>query len=234
MKLIKHYDFTNMTELHHDWNVEVGEKWYNNELQQYVNDQNNLYFDEGLIIKATLNKDIIKSARINTRDNFKFTYGKIEVIAKVPSGKGTWPAIWMMPNKPVYGPWPNSGEIDIMEHNGNDLNRLYCCLHTESYNHRNKHEQYDTRIVIPDLTEDFHTFGLLWEEDKIVYLLDDKELVTYKRGENAKDTSHKGWPFTIDYYLILNLAMGGMFGGKVDMDSFPQKFIVKDIKIYQK
>lgn len=233
MKLLKHYDFTTMNTLHPDWTVQVGEKWANNEVQQYVHDSEHLFFDQGLVIQATYNDGIVKSARLNTKDNFFFTYGKIEVTAKIPSGRGTWPAIWMMPNNPLYGHWPNSGEIDIMEHTANNLDRLFFCLHTEKYNHKKPKEQYYTADLFPGITEDFHTFGLLWEEQRIVYYLDDIEVAVYTRGEHGKDPSHKGWPFNYDYYLILNLAIGGTFGGTVDYTSFPQQFIIKDIKIFQ-
>ncbi len=234
MKLIKHYDFTSMTELSDDWNVAVGEKWANKELQQYVNDDKHIFFSDGLVLQATLDDDdIIRSARIHTRDNFHFTYGKIEAVAKIPSGKGTWPAIWMMPNENKYGHWPRSGEIDIMEHTANNLDRLFFCLHTEKYNHRRPKEQYYTADIFPGITKDFHTFGLDWKEDEIIYFVDHKEVARYQRGENGKDSGHAGWPFNHPYYLILNLAIGGTFGGDVDYDMFPQQFIIKDIKIWQ-
>lgn len=231
-KLIKHYDFTKMNTLDKDWNVAVGEKWANNELQQYVDDINNLYFDDGLHIKATLNDGIIKSSRINTKNNFYFKYGKIEIIAKVPTGIGTWPAIWMMPQDSVYGHWPRSGEIDIMEHCGKDLGKLFLCIHTEVYNHRNT-EQYYRSVQVDDLADDFQKFGLEWTKNEMIYLLNDKEVGRYVKGEEGKDSTEKGWPFDENFYLIMNLAMGGGFGGPVDMESFPQEFIIKDLKVFQ-
>ncbi len=232
MKLIKHYDFTQMETLHDDFTVQVGDKWQNNEAQRYTNDQKNIYFDNGLVIKATLDDGIINSARINTKGKFTFQYGKIDIIAKIPKGKGTWPALWMMPQENRYGHWPKSGEIDIMEHCGNNLNELFLCIHTEAYNHT-REEQYYKTVHIDDLTDRFHKFSLLWEENKITYILDDVEVVTYHKGEDNRDTSHKGWPFNHPYYLLINLAIGGSFGGPVDYQMFPQEFIVKDVKVYQ-
>ena len=233
MKLIKHYDFVNQTEINRDeWNIEVGEKWSNKELQHYVDSENNLYFEDGLRIKATLENGVIKSSRINTKSKFSMKYGKIEILAKVPKGLGTWPALWMMPQLAKHGHWPKSGEIDIMEHNGHNLDKLYMCLHTEKYNHRDG-DPYDQRVTVEGLSDDFQTFGLLWDETKIQYLLNDVEYKTYFKGEHGKDTSHLGWPFDEEFYFIINLAMGGMFGGDVDMESFPQEFIVKDIKIFK-
>lgn len=233
MKLIKHYDFTKMIELSEsEFNIEVGEKWANRELQHYVNKKENIFFDNGLHLRATFKNNVIESARINTKGKFFFQYGRIDIIAKVPKGLGTWPALWMMPQESKYGHWPRSGEIDIMEHNGHNLNKLYCCVHTEAYNHRDG-DPYDYRIDIPGLSDDFQTYSLHWDEEKIVYILNDKEIITYKKGENNKDASHKGWPFDESFYIIFNLAMGGMFGGEVDYTSFPQDFIIKDIKVYQ-
>jgi beta-glucanase (GH16 family) len=233
MKLIKHFDFTSMTHLDpKDWNIEVGEKWANNEAQQYTDDPKNIFFDDGLHIKATLNDGIIESGRINTKNKFYFKYGKIDIVAKVPKGKGTWPALWMMPQNNTFGHWPKSGEIDIMEHCGKNLDELFLCIHTEKYNHR-RQEQYYRSVKIPNLSDDFHTFSLLWNKDSITYYLDEKELAHYQKGEQGKDDSHHGWPFDEDFYFIINLAMGGTFGGEIDMDCFPQEFIVKDVKIYQ-
>jgi beta-glucanase (GH16 family) len=233
MKLLKEYDFTKMSVLPYDWNIEIGEKWANNEIQQYVDSKENIFFNQGLHLQATYDEKVVKSARINTKHNFKFTYGFIEVVAKIPKGKGTWPAIWMMPEQPMYGHWPKSGEIDIMEHTAKDMDKLFFCLHTEKYNHRNPKEQYYNAGLFPGITDDFHTFSLLWEQHKMTYFVDDKIVATYEKGEDGKDTSHAGWPFDYDYYLILNLAIGGMFGGEVDYTSFPQSFIIKSVRVYQ-
>ncbi len=233
MKLIKHYDFSNMDRLHKDWNVQAGDQWANNELQQYVDDENHIFFDDALVLRATYDDGIYRSARINTRNNFCFQYGRIEVVAKIPDGKGTWPAIWMMSNDPQYGHWPKSGEIDIMEHAANRLGRLFFCLHTEKYNHREPHEQYYTEVMFEGITKDFHTFGLTWSENEISYDVDGEHIVTYVRGENGRDGSKAGWPFDQPFFLILNLAIGGTFGGDADPFVFPQCFSIKDIKVYQ-
>lgn len=233
MKLYKHFDFTKDTKLDRTvWNVEVGEKWSNSEIQQYIDSEETLFFDNGLHIRAINDNGIVKSARINTKGKVYFKHGKIEFTVKVPKGKGTWPAVWMMPQESKYGYWPKSGEIDMMEHTANDMDKFYACLHTEEYNHRNG-KPYDTRFQVDGLSDDFQTFGLLWNEDAITYYLNDIEMVTYKKGEFGKDESPKGWPFNEDFYIIINLAIGGMFGGKVDFECFPQEFIIKELKIYK-
>ena len=232
MKLIKHYDFTNMTTLHPDFTVEVGDKWANNEQQAYRNHPDNLYFDNGLIIQATLENKKIYSARLKTKNQFHFQYGKIDIIASLPKGKGTWPALWMMPENNTYGHWPKSGEIDIMEHVGNRLDELVLCLHTESYNHT-KDTEYYFKTKVKGLSDGFQKFSLLWTEETITYYLNDQEMVSYHKGEDNKSSKHDGWPFDQPFYLIMNLAIGGWFGGDIDLNMFPQKFIIKDIKVYQ-
>ncbi|QMS84423.1 glycoside hydrolase family 16 protein [Candidatus Xianfuyuplasma coldseepsis] len=233
MKLIKEYDFTSMTTLDKDWNVRVGDKWANRELQHYVNDKEHILFQDGLVLKATYDGTTIRSARMDTKDNFYFTYGLIEIDAKLPGGKGTWPAIWMMPNEKIYGHWPKSGEIDIVEYAANKKDRLFFCLHTEKYNHRKPDDQYYTDDIFPNIADDFHTFALKWEESQITYYVDGEVVAHYKRGEHGKDPGPSGWPFTHDYYLILNLAIGGTFGGAVDYTMFPQEMVVKAIRVYQ-
>ncbi len=233
MKCIKHYDFTNQTSLdRNEWNIQVGEKWANHELQHYVDNEKNLYFNQGLVIEATYQDGIYHSSRINTKGKFAFQYGKIDIIAKVPKGQGTWPALWMMPEQFTYGDWPKSGEIDIMEHSGQNVDLLFLAVHTEGYNHRQK-EQYDTRIQVPGLSDDFQKFSLLWDEKSITYFLNDEQVARYEKGMNNRDTSHVGWPFDHKFHLIINLAIGGMFGGTPNSDDYPQQFIIKDIKVYQ-
>jgi len=229
---IKHYDFTKMKKLpESDFNVQTGEKWANNELQQYVNDEEHLFFQNGLVLRATLEDGVYKSARINTKDKFFFQYGRVEITANVPSGKGTWPALWMISQESKYGHWPKSGEIDIMEHTGKNKDHVFLCLHTESYNHTRK-DQYYFETKFPGLTNQFHTYAIEWDEDNIIYFIDNQKIVRYNKYDK-EDTSYKGWPFNQKFFLIMNLAIGGKFGGEVDNSIFPVDFIIKDIKVYQ-
>ncbi len=213
------------------WNIAVGEKWANNEAQQYTDLKENIFFnDQGLVLQATLRDNIIRSARIHTKDKFYFQYGKGEIVAKVPSGKGTWPALWMMPQFNEYGRWPRSGEIDIMEHTGNQKDLLYLCIHTEKYNHIRK-DQYFYTVKKDNIADQFHTYGFEWTENEITYYIDGVKEHTYVRGEDDKDSSHEGWPFDQPFYLIMNLAIGGTLGGEIDMNMFPQQFVIQSIHI---
>lgn len=234
MKLIKHFDFTKQNELDKNyWSIATGDKWANNELQIYTNNKNNLFFENAFVIRATKENDKYYSARVHTKHKFSIKYGRVEAVFKVPKGKGMWPAIWMMPENNEYGHWPKSGEIDIMEHSGNRLDKPFFCLHTEKYNHTNK-EVYKYEKTIKGFSNGFQKVTLDWDENKICYSLNDKHLVTYEKGKNELDTTYKGWPFDKEFYLIINLAVGGTFGGPVDDDCFPQDYVIKEIKVYSK
>ncbi|MDA3931857.1 MAG: glycoside hydrolase family 16 protein [Tenericutes bacterium] len=228
-------DFTKEQQLNSNiWNIAIGDKWSNNEAQHYIDSKDNLFFNEdGLVIQATKKDDIIRSARIHTKDKFYFQYGKGEIVAKVPSGKGTWPALWMMPQNNEFGHWPKSGEIDIMEHTGNQKDLLYLCIHTEKYNHIKKDQYYYT-VQKENIADHFHTYGFEWTPESITYFIDGKKEHTYVKGEGEKDSTHKGWPFNQPFYLIMNLAIGGSLGGKIDKDMFPQQFVIQSIKIQEK
>lgn len=228
-------DFTKEQNLDESiWNIAVGKKWANNESQEYTDSSKNIFFnEEGLVIQATYDGNVIESARIHTQHKFFFKYGRGEFVAKVPSGKGTWPALWMMPEDSVYGHWPRSGELDIMEHTGNQKDLLFLCIHTEKYNHMGK-EQYYYTVQKNDIADQFHTYGFEWDEDSFTYFIDGVKEHTYHKGEEGKDATDKGWPFDQPFYLIMNLAIGGNLGGKIDFDSFPQQFVIKSIYIEEK
>lgn len=227
-----HIDFRKVKTLEPSiFTVVVGEKWANEELQHYVDKPENLLFtSEGLVLRATHpSTGLYESIRIDTKDKFFFTYGEIEIVAKVPDGIGTWPALWMMSQDNRYGTWPRSGEIDIMEHVGRDKDNLFLCLHSETYNHTRLLQRYKEH-KLPTATTAFHTYGLKWEKDLITYLVDGLEVSRYSRFD-LEDQTQKGWPFDHDYYLLMNLAIGGKFGGSVDDSVFPQDFIIQSLSI---
>lgn len=231
-ELIKHIDFTKTNSLDKSiFNVAVGDKWANSELQRYVDSKENILFDNGLVLRATLENGIYSSARINTKNKFFIKYGYIEITAKVPKGLGTWPALWMLSQDNEFGHWPRSGEIDIMEHVGRNEDNIFMCLHTEAYNHT-REEQYYKEKKISNATTEFHKYAIDWQRDYIAYYIDDVMMVKYSKHEK-EDQTHKGWPFDHNFYLIMNLAIGGKFGGPVDDTIFPVDFIIKEIKFYK-
>jgi beta-glucanase (GH16 family) len=171
------------------------------------------------------------SARLVTRGKADWTYGRIEVRAKVPLGVGTWPAIWMLGTNISQVGWPMCGEIDIMEHVGFDPQVVHGNVHTRSYNHTRRTNKGD-KIVLEKPWEDFHVYAVEWFEDRIDFFVDD---VKYFSFAKESDTNDEVWPFNKPHYLLLNLAIGGGWGGQKGIDDslFPHRFYVDYVRVYQ-
>lgn len=219
------------------WNFEIGGNgWGNQELQYYTNRPENIFIrDQKLVIKALYEEYGTRnftSARISTQNKMSVKYGKIEARIKLPKGKGTWPAFWMMPQNSTYGGWPRSGEIDIMEHVGSNPNMISYALHTQSKN-GNLGNNWHNQIYPGDVEGVFHTYSIEWLEDRIAFYFDDQKQVTYW---NDLANDYKTWPFDQDFYVILNLAIGGNMGGTVDVDIFNEdvEMEVEYVHVYQK
>lgn len=223
------------------WNYEVGgDGWGNNEKQFYT-DKNleNSNVKDGILHLVALKKEYensnYTSARLTTYQRFSLQYGKIEVMAKLPEGKGTWPAIWMLPEslRQKIEAWPLCGEIDIMEHVGKEPNVIHTSLHTELYNFW-KNSQYTHFETLPDVFNTFHLYAIEWTTYSIKFYIDNKLFYEAIKGQNGKDDTNEGWPFDKPYFLILNLAIGGNWGGEIDNSIFPVEMQVDYVKIYQK
>ncbi|MDP3353470.1 MAG: family 16 glycosylhydrolase [Flavobacteriaceae bacterium] len=222
------------------WNYDIGgHGWGNNEKQYYLeNSLENSYVKEGKLHIVALKKEYknsnYTSARLTTYERFLIQHGKIEVMAKLPKGKGTWPAIWMLPEslREKKEVWPLCGEIDIMEHVGKDPNVVHTSLHTELYNFWKKN-QYTHFEKLPDVYNDFHLYGIEWTPESIRFFIDNKLFYEAIKGENGKETTNEGWPFEKPYYLILNLAIGGNWGGDIDDAIFPSEMLIDYVRIYQ-
>ena len=216
------------------WTYEIG-KLRNNELQYYTNKrtENARIQDTVLIIetrKEAYNGASYTSASLISRYKGDWLYGKFEVRAKVPGGKGTWPAIWMMPTDNEYGSWPRSGEMDIMEYVGWDISRLHFTAHFEGTNGTG-HQQSGTSVYTAQPFNKFITFTLKWSPDKLEWFGDNKLFYTY----NKKADDPKVWPFDKMFYMILNLAYGGTWGGQngVDDTKLPHQFLIDYVRVYQ-
>ncbi len=171
------------------------------------------------------------SARLTTKDRASWKYGRIEIKAKLPKGVGLWPAIWMLgENRDEVG-WPECGEIDIMEHVGFNKDSIFGTIHTDAYNH-NKGTEKGKKIFIDKPYDTFHVFALDWTPEKMDFLLDD---VVYNHIKNEHKTTAE-WPFDQKFYLILNVAVGGMLGGKegIDDNIFPQQMVIDYVRVFQK
>ena len=200
-----------------NWDYDLGNSgWGNNELQNYTNASDNSFVLDGKLIIRAIKKDgNWTSARLVTRNKIDFLYGRMEVRAKLPTGKGTWPAIWMLPTDWQYGKWPASGEIDVMEHVGYEPGVVHATVHTQAYNH-GIGTQVGTSVAVPDFDTAFHDYTLEWTANKVDVYLDDRKYFTFN---NDLSGNFATWPFDKRFHLILNLAIGGNWGGKMGIDS---------------
>ena len=224
------------------WSREIGgHGWGNNELQFYTDSDSNSYVENGnLILKAQVVPQGIgsskglryySSARLRTFGKGDWKYGRIEVKAKVASGQGIWPAIWMLPTDWLFGGWPSSGEIDIMEHVGYDLGVVHGSVHTEAYNHKINTQRSSAR-KIANVDTEFHVYSIIWDKDKISFFIDD---VQYFLFENDQQGNYKTWPFDQRFHLLINIAVGGDWPGNPDNSTnFPRKMLVDYVRVYEK
>ncbi|MDR0799437.1 MAG: family 16 glycosylhydrolase [Dysgonamonadaceae bacterium] len=210
--------------------------WGNNEEEFYTDRTDNVFMRDGfLVIKAIREVNYngsghdYTSGRFITRNKGDWKYGRVEARFKLPKGRGTWPAFWMMPTKSVYGGWPNSGELDIMEFVGYEGDRIHGTVHRGAGSGGNGN---GNQISIAGKAEDFHVIRIDWEPGYIKWYLNNQLFHTYT---NAHAGSAQ-WPFDQQFYCILNFAVGGQWGGSqgVDTGIWPQEFIVDYVRVYQK
>lgn len=225
----------------------------NDEDQTYTKRLKNARVENGHLIieahKEKFNNAEYSSARLNTLGKMDFLYGRVEVKAKLPAGQGTWSAIWMLPSDPykysttckpgedwqgsaTCDAWPNSGEIDIMEHVGYDMNNIHGTVHTKAYYWANW-EQRKGSVEGQTVESDFHVYALEWTPETITIFFNDTPYFIYFN----EGTGWEAWPFDHAYNLILNLAIGGMWGragGSIDDSIFPVRMEVDYVRIYQR
>lgn len=216
------------------WYYETGDHgWGNDEIQNYIAGSKNdivcAEVTDGIfrIIARKVN-DEVYSIRINSKESWK--YGYFEARLKLPSGRGTWPAFWMLPKD--FKTWPDDGEIDIMEEVGYNPEYVSSSIHTKAYNHKNG-TQKTREILVEGSQSDFHVYALEWTEDYIRTYVDGKELFYYPNDKKGnKDT----WPFNVPFYLKLNLAWGGFWGGAqgVDESALPATYEIDYVRVFQK
>lgn len=209
------------------WGYDTGGGgWGNNELEYYTSRPDNVIISGGTLKiiakKEDYNGSAYTSARMLTKDKFSFTYGKVEVRAKLPADKGTWPAVWMLGSDIQTVPWPACGEIDIMEHVANQLNKIFGTIHYPGHSGANG---VGGSTVISTATSDFHRYAVIWTASNIQFLVDD---VVYFSTSNTGSM-----PFNQNFFLIMNLAMGGGFGGTVDPAFSNATLEIDYIRVYQ-
>ena len=210
--------------------------WGNNEAQFYtVGRKENASIKDGKLAITAIKEDFegkkYTSARLISKAQWQF--GRIEVRAKLPRGRGTWSAIWMMPGGWLFndGNWPDVGEIDILEHVGHALDVIHASAHSKDYQWQ-AGNQKTAIITVPGSTENFHNYSLEWSSEKMSVFVDDSCYFEYKN----EGLGVSKWPYNKPFYLILNLAIGGAWGNVkgIDEAAFPQAMEVDYVRIYQK
>lgn len=209
--------------------------WGNNEAQHFtVGKKENAYVSDGVLKITAINESIegkdFSSARLVSNADWK--YGRVEVKAKLPNGRGTWPAIWMMPGGWSFndGNWPDVGEIDIMEHVGYDLGVIHASAHSKDYQWQ-KGSQKTGLMFVSDVSEAFHTYAMEWTPKVMKTYVDDSCYFEYK-NEGLGDAK---WPYDKPFYLILNVSVGGAWGNVqgIDSSAFPQTMEIDYVRIYK-
>lgn len=219
------------------WNYEVG-KVRNGEAQYYTKDRpkNSRVKGGSLVIEAhkeAFEGAAITSASLESKAAWSGVY--VEVKAKIPTGRGTWPAIWMLGDAirqkgDKFIDWPSCGEIDILENVGFDPERIHFNIHCEAYNHM-KGNGKGASIVVPKAWEDFHVYGMDMKKDRLDFYFDGKRVFTYAKESDDR----KVWPYGEPHYLILNLAIGGSWGGAQGIDDaiFPSVYTIDYVRVYK-
>lgn len=207
------------------YNTGTGDGWGNNELQYYTTRTENVKIEGGLLKITAIKEDYMgskyTSTRMLTKGKFSFKYGRAEVRAKLPVGGGTWPAFWLLGDNIDTVPWPGCGEIDILESVGNNPNVIHSSLHSPGRSGNTP----DTKTTIaPNSTTEFHIYAAEWSAENIKFYVDDNLFYTYKNSSTT--------PFNANFFVILNFAMGGNFGGTVDPNFKSATYEVDYVRVY--
>ena len=224
----------------------------NDEDQAYTSRPRNLRVEDGMLVVEAHREEYeggeYTSGRISSAGKGDFLYGRFEARAKLPRGQGTWPAIWMLPSDPfAYATtcdegewqgnadcdaWPNSGEIDIMEHVGYQMNHVHGTVHTKAY-YWLVWEQRKGRVLLDDVDDAFHVYSMEWTPERIDVFVDDTLYFTYMNENQGWEE----WPFDKPFHMILNVAVGGAWGragGPIDDSVFPQRMLVDWVRVYER
>lgn len=220
-----------------NWTYDVGGSgWGNNEKQFYTQaDTLNAKVEKGILSivarKQIKDNQQYTSARLASRKKFDWKYGRLEVRAMLPKGRGLWPAIWMLPTDWKYGSWPKSGEIDVMEHVGYEPDSVYGTVHTMAFNHT-KGTQLGSALRVENPYTAYHIYAVEWFESHIDFYIDGSKFFTFKNSKKGPDE----WPFDQTFHVLLNLAVGGNWGGKkgIDESVFPATMKIDYVRVFQR
>jgi beta-glucanase (GH16 family) len=233
-ELVWHDEFDGDEINEENWTYDIGAGgWGNGESQYYTDRPENARIEDGfLVIEARQERfmeSYYTSARLKSQGLQEFQYGRIEARLRVPVGRGLWPAFWMLGSNFSEVGWPNSGEIDIMEYIGREPDLIFGTIHGPGYSgalglsHWNRQDY--------DIADEFHTYGIEWDEDQITWFYDGEEYGSYSRS----DVGERDWPFDQPFFFILNLALGGTLPGPIGLDTvFPTQYLVDYVRVFQR
>jgi beta-glucanase (GH16 family) len=217
------------------WTYDIG-YIANNELQYYTSRSENVRVEGGnLVIEARREPWMgydYTSARLKTQGIFEFLYGRVEVRAMLPTGRGTWPAIWTLGANISQVGWPRCGEIDIMENVGFDPLKIHGAVHTEAFNHTRGNHRSGTVEASPPPSEEYHVYSMEWTPTRIDVFLNGEPYFSFENDGSGV----AAWPFDAPQFLLLNLAIGGNWGGQQGIDDslFPHFYSVDYVRVYQR
>ena len=226
------------------WSYDVGDGcpslcgWGNNELEYYTSSSDNSYLADGNLVITAKSEHIqnssYSSAKLITRGKREFKYGRIDVRAKMPTGQGLWPAIWMLPTDNVYGTWPASGEIDIVELVGHEADRVHGTVHFGPAVGVSQNSGSSYSLAAGEFADDFHVFSTVWAEDSIQWLVDGVRYHSISRASVGATVGTENYPFNETFYLIFNVAVGGNWPGAPDgTTELPQSMTVDYVRVFQ-
>ncbi len=233
MELIWQDEFEDTSLNLNDWSYELGNGcdkgicgWGNKELEGYTDQKDNIRLEKGkLIITALKEGTGYTSARIKTEGKVEVQFGRIDIRAKLPTGQGLWPAIWMLGTNISTVGWPACGEIDMMEMIGKEPDVVHGTVHYDENGHQSSSGSYS--LSLGDFSERFHVFSLVWEQDRMEWYVDNEKFKTFQ------NTNISGYPFNAPFYFIMNVAVGGAWPGSPDETTvFPQRMTVDYIRVY--
>ena len=216
------------------WNYDIGGSgWGNNELEYYTNSSKNVFVTNGYLViearKETYKTNNYTSARLLSKDKKSFTYGRIDFRAKLPKGQGIWPALWMLGSNISTKSWPACGEIDIMELLGHEPQKTYGTIHWGAAGGPSTHIGGNYLLNSQTFSDSFHVFSLLWETNKLSFLIDNIPFFSADKSQVNGD-----YPFDKPFFFIMNVAVGGNWPGNPDTTTiFPQRMIVDYVRVFQ-
>lgn len=215
------------------WRIQVGPSTVNGEAQYYSDRLQNLKVENGnlhiIARKESFGGRNYTSGRLDTETKAWWTYGRFEIRAKLAGGKGAWPAFWMLAHEcKSLGGWPDCGEIDIAEYAGKNLDKVNCTLHMRDINYRLKNNPHGT-MTLADVSNTFHVYAMEWSKDRIEMFFDGAKVLTFENSGKGFGS----WPYFNPQYIIMNVALGGGYGGPIDDAIFPTQFVIDYVRVYK-